>query len=1001
MQDKTKIHIFKGKSFSGKTTEIINNLLEKNSEDPLSYIFIGPNGNYVKNIREKCMSETESIISSNFFTIDQFAVTLYKEANPDLLFIQKELILFEISRILSHTELKGISKSSNILEFLYKMINDVKENNGFENIFSDYEDSYISFLKKIFDTVQSKIENNKTFDTFDAYLKLSDCVDSVDFSKYGKTLFIDGFNDFSKAHQIFITTISDKFSEVYLSFPVDTDKEKLFYGSQSFINIFNSLNKKTTASKITGLNKQFFPDELSSFKTSLFSGNLNFQKSENIVVSEFKNKNDEICETSRIVKSMLVKGIPADDISVVVPDDDLYIKSLEEKLEEYSVNYSTINENNIENSIIVKKILASFECLHQGFSTNSFMALFDSGYSKNPENARIYEKLALDAHIYYDYEFNSLENKKSDFKRKLSIHKKFLEKKLRSMEYNYDEEFGTEEIDQIKKDVEFIEKFKKDIDDIFSILENINTGKININEYFSLMEKLFKEIQKNEEFEEIFNFRTTKIEKDYVNLFFEKLLPDLEKALFHLGYDKISPDLFYEYLKIFIHSKKYYISPPVSGRITIENTTHSRFNRKKFKFFIGFTDENYPKISINPFYSYLMYESDVPKDFFNRFEDQEKLNLYLSIINAEKKIFFSYPIQTNDGKPILKSIYIDEFEKFSVSEKTEYSNKNKKFVFCRKELENKLTKFFDSKIWDELRDSYDLNELENSLNKEKNEFEWKIKDLNSLKKNINNNYSFSKLNSYDQCPFKFFLIYLIGLKGEEKSTYELNPLEEGILYHNVLRDFYSGEDYKKSIEQNLNKLIDTSYKDIYDYEYIKHEKILNNYIFNKETKKIPNRSSSFIPEYFELPFGPKYNKLVKISKINLNGKIDRIDEDQNKLYLIDYKRSPNGDKKQLILYSLAVEILFPEKELTGGVFKPVKTEKNYFDNFKIQKDEDRIIWKFSRKEISKEEILNWIDNTHESISEGIYPPSFINNSKACFNCPFKNISYLMKWRNDY
>ena len=122
-------------------------------------------------------------------------------------------------------------------------------------------------------------------------------------------------------------------------------------------------------------------------------------------------------------------------------------------------------------------------------------------------------------------------------------------------------------------------------------------------------------------------------------------------------------------------------------------------------------------------------------------------------------------------------------------------------------------------------------------------------------------------------------------------------------------------------------------------------------------KKIPKISTKLKPKYFELPFGSKNNKPIAISKIFLNGKIDRIDKEENNIYLIDYKRKDNGETKQLILYSLALEKMFPEMNLIGGVFKPIKTSKNYFKNFIVFEDENDKFFKFKNKEITKKEII--------------------------------------------
>ncbi len=999
--NKGLIYIIKGKSYSGKTTEIINNILEKNSKNPFSYTFIGPNGNYVKAIKEKCMSKIKSIVSSNYFTIDQFAVELYKKTHPDLLFVNNEIMLFEISRILSTSDLKVISRSNNVLEFLYKMINDVKENNGFENIFSDYEDSYVFFLKNIFETIQMKMRKNKTFDTFDAYLKISDSLDAINFSEYGEALFIDGFNDFSKAHQIFIEAISNYFSEVYLSFPFNSNKKNLYYSTKSFTDLFNLLKKKNKYFKTIHLKEQFFNTNLSTFKKTLFSDNPTYKKSKNFIIKEFKTVNDELSNIAKDIKKKLIDGISPEDLSVVIPKDINYKKQLERKLDELDILYSSMDQKNLENSKIIKWILAPLECLYNGFSPNSIMSLFDLGYSSNTDNSQIYEKIAIDSNIYFDFEFSSLKKRKRSFELKLARRKSLLNNKLKVTKNLINDDFIQDEIEILKKEIKNIEIFKKDIDSIFKLLEEIDFKKIDVRNFKSIFAELYKKINRNMLFEDFSINENTKNEVEYINVFFEKLLPDLEKTLIYLNYKEISPILYYEYLRIFLHSKNFKLHPSIENRISIANTSISRFEKIKYKYFIGFTDDFYPSVNINPFYSYLMYERNIPKDFFYKFENQEKFNLYLSLINTDEKIILSYPTQTTDGGPILKSIYLNEIEKYSMINKKKEIKNEEKYVFSKNEIELYLSKNYNNDNWLDLLNNYDMTYLKSFLKKENDSFSWNVNNNLFLNKKINNNYSFSKLNSYDKCSFLFFLQYIISLKNEYPSQYELNPLEEGILYHNVLKDYYSGVNLNESIKNNLSRLTGTINEEIYNYEFHKHKIIIENFIFKKEMKKIPKISTKLKPKYFELPFGSKNNKPIAISKIFLNGKIDRIDKEENNIYLIDYKRKDNGETKQLILYSLALEKMFPEMNLIGGVFKPIKTSKNYFKNFIVFEDENDKFFKFKNKEITKKEIIKWVDDIHNNIFKGYFEPSFIDKPNICFNCPFKNISYILRWINDF
>ena len=188
-----------------------------------------------------------------------------------------------------------------------------------------------------------------------------------------------------------------------------------------------------------------------------------------------------------------------------------------------------------------------------------------------------------------------------------------------------------------------------------------------------------------------------------------------------------------------------------------------------------------------------------------------------------------------------------------------------------------------------------------------------------IKKYLNNNInlSYTKLNSFYECGFKYYLEYILKL-GTFEDKFEAFL---GSLIHFILSKIYNDDfDFEKEKEifiennkfslSNSNKLfLDKSSQDLKDsIEYILsfHKNSLYNEI---ECEKVFN--------------------LVKTYKditINFTGIIDKILKNNNNIAIIDYKTGKtdfdlsivnHGLKMQLLIYIYLVKNSYPESNITG------------------------------------------------------------------------------------
>ncbi len=191
-------------------------------------------------------------------------------------------------------------------------------------------------------------------------------------------------------------------------------------------------------------------------------------------------------------------------------------------------------------------------------------------------------------------------------------------------------------------------------------------------------------------------------------------------------------------------------------------------------------------------------------------------------------------------------------------------------------------------------------------------------------------YSYSKLDSFNNCPLRYKFYYIDGLKKDDESIEAFL----GKLIHSSLEWIYHQKIYNKVSYFSLDQIIN---KFKYDWDEKWHDKIR---LFQF---KPPQKLSHFINQkkmdYFTLGintlvnyysiYGPNFNDNVfkveekiefKIDKFNFISILDRIDQQApGSIKIIDYKTGKNviTEKKmltnlQMVIYLFAVESIFPD-----------------------------------------------------------------------------------------
>lgn len=210
-------------------------------------------------------------------------------------------------------------------------------------------------------------------------------------------------------------------------------------------------------------------------------------------------------------------------------------------------------------------------------------------------------------------------------------------------------------------------------------------------------------------------------------------------------------------------------------------------------------------------------------------------------------------------------------------------------------------------------------------------------------------FSASSLNGYVECPFKY-LGYNIWQQEAFEDCEELpDAATKGSLIHDTLALFVGRylDGKPASDDYNVNlPLLKADYEQTVA-KYMQKDKVIDNEFWPSESANIWRslcwwlyfelkeqvQWASFKPMALERSFGYKdVNVKLKTADnlpVYLKGRVDRIDANDEQIFITDYKsgKAPGEDDLQMSFYLLAAHAMCPDKEILGGDFVSMKERK--------------------------------------------------------------------------
>lgn len=416
---------------------------------------------------------------------------------------------------------------------------------------------------------------------------------------------------------------------------------------------------------------------------------------------------------------------------------------------------------------------------------------------------------------------------------------------------------------------------------------------------------------------------------------------------FLIGEDRYSLHDFLSTFVAAIADMKTVLRPEYCDTVFIGNTEESRFNDVKAIFFVGASDGFFPiksgdgliftasdneRLRAN---GMTVFPSPVEKNSFERFIVRDLLSkpterLYVGCSVAD----LSGEMQSfGEGMEELKVLTGTETVKPLASFRDLSDNDALNYLLVN--IKNAYYEYLCDDIPAKYRASVKKLFTKHGFLAEKTEKKEEVFTGFFQKQGDKYLTSISQLQDYFSCPFMHFIKRGLSIRPEE--DYSLDNITTGNIVHKVMELFFKNHLDKvyagKNYDKELNAVLDRVFSDK-DYEYFYYNPLYRYYLnrLRVECRRAVDaisdnlRHSKFRPVGFEVGFGYlNDDKTILINANNeqfcLRGKIDRVDQYNGYVVIVDYKTGALG-KLNDVYYGTKIQLYVYLKKYLNDGLKP-------------------------------------------------------------------------------
>ncbi len=698
----------------------------------------------------------------------------------------------------------------------------------------------------------------------------------------GKTVFIDGYYNFTPAELPIVEMIFKGADDVYITVLYDkNDKSGIFDVNFDTLALTERMGKgvmdiyptspRARTNELSFLEKNLFSD-----RTETFS-----EKCENVSVYSCQNAFEESEFVSKEIIKLINKGYRYKDIFIATRDENQFDGILDTALNRYGIPFYSADKEELSSKELPSLVLSLLEIAYTDWSLPSVLKYINSTFS--PLTSKEADLLSIYAEVWrirgkrwYDGE-EWLMNP-SGYKTNLSGREKDMlstvnqarEKLLFALEA---------QVSELKSRNLTV---AKGVRAIYNHLIHIKADEALEKRAISLLEEGFAD------------------EKSKISALWDSIMSILNTLYETAGDRKATPKRLLDLIRLMMDEYKVGSIPAYSDSVEIGNASIMRPSSCKVMFVLGMNDGTFPA---SPESSGLF--SDREKEFLksaginsevlpDEFIKNEFLIFYNLCAAPTDKLYLTYSKSSLSGGVKRPSMFIDAVTKlFDCNLEQKYKSKKTKpstnnFSLCK----------FDTFSEEVLIPPVSPDFLYLSA---------------------------SKIEQYLKCPFSYYCKYILSLEKYDKAV--LTPLDAGTYVHKIVELFtkslFETGEFKGKTEDEIKEFFSSAKEKYADNVF--HGKISERekYSFNKHEALIlpllqnindEFASGGFMPKAFEQKIENQYSITDK-THAKISGYADRIDvlEKDGVKYvrIVDYKTGKmsitpadvkEGFKMQMPLY---------------------------------------------------------------------------------------------------
>jgi len=384
------------------------------------------------------------------------------------------------------------------------------------------------------------------------------------------------------------------------------------------------------------------------------------------------------------------------------------------------------------------------------------------------------------------------------------------------------------------------------------------------------------------------------------------------------------------------------------------------------------------------------YKFDIPDDLGDgllpsgsnedlHYEEERRL-LYVAITRGKEMVYLSNVVQySNNKRPAKVSRYLEEIKKGTSFEEVymEPEDIQEAAATDTSAVHDRLVQMIGRGEWEEAKEAFaalaKLHDAEIGMDVDVDAVLEKVKVLEKevVEEHVKEiEFSPSKLDTYDKCPCKYWYQYVLEIPGKSRDFFSLGTLVHAVI-EGVTRRKMDG--FEVTVEEALEMLEKAWRPSVYEsvkverQDHAKAVKMIEDFMVRQEGKK---------GETIDVETWIGFEK----DGVKFHGKVDRVDELDGKLVVVDYK-SGKGKKSrpelrrdfQMALYSIGAAEKYEKDVAETG-------------HWYLLHDKEVMV------SMSKEELDSVLSRAKE-IVEGIHNGMFPANPEhyKCQWCDYKDL----------